>query len=101
MIVPLGHVLSLAALLFLLGAVCVASRRNLFMVIVGVEVMFNAAALALVAGSLYWQNLEGQAFTVFVLAVAAAEVSVGLALLMAVHRLRHSLNPDDFKMLGR
>jgi NADH-quinone oxidoreductase subunit K len=100
MMVPLGHVLSLAALLFVLGAVCVASRRNLLMVIVGVEVMLNAAALALVAGSLYWQNLEGQALTVFVLAVAAAEVSVGLALVVAAQRRRKSLNPDDFKLLG-
>lgn len=100
MMVPLGHVLTLAAFLFLLGAACVASRRNLFMVIIGVEVMLNAAALALVGGSLYWQNLEGQALTVFVLAVAAAEVSVGLALVVYAHRRRRSLNPDDYKMLG-
>lgn len=98
---PLGHVLLLAALLFLMGAVCAASRRNLFMVIVGVEIMLNAAALALVGGSLYWQNLEGQVLAVFVLAVAAAEASVGLALAAFAQRRRKSLNPDDFKMLGR
>ncbi|MCB2187928.1 MAG: NADH-quinone oxidoreductase subunit NuoK [Deltaproteobacteria bacterium] len=100
MIVPLGHVLLLAALLFLTGLACVAARRNLFMIIIGVEVMLNAAGLALVAGSLYWQNLEGQALVLFVLSVAAAEVAVGLALAVRAHRRRRSLDPDDFRLLG-
>lgn len=100
MIVPLGHVLLLAALLFLLGMACVVARRNLVMIIIGVEVMLNAACLALVAGSLYWRNLEGQALVVFVLGVAAAEVAVGLALLIHAQRSRQSLDPNDFRLLG-
>lgn len=100
MIVPLGHVLLLAALLFLLGMACVVARRNLVMIIIGVEVMLNAACLALVAGSLYWRNLEGQALVVFVLGVAAAEVAVGLALLIHAQRRRQSLDPNDFRLLG-
>jgi NADH-quinone oxidoreductase subunit K len=99
-IAPLGHVLLLAALLFLMGAACVIARRNLFMIIIGVEVMLNAAGLALVAGSLYWRNLEGQALVLFILAVAAAEVSVGLALVVYAQRRRKSLDPNDFRMLG-
>lgn len=97
---PLEHVLALASLLFLLGAACVVARRNLLMIIIGVEVMLNAAGLALVGGSLYWRNLDGQALVAFILAVAAAEVSVGLALVVLAHRRRRSLNPDDFKALG-
>ena len=100
MIVPLGHVLLLSALLFLMGAACVVARRNLFMIIIGVEVMLNAAGLALVAGSSYWRNLDGQALVLFILAVAAAEVSVGLALVVYAHRRRRSMDPDDFRMLG-
>jgi NADH-quinone oxidoreductase subunit K len=100
MIAPLGHALVLAALLFLMGAACVAARRNLFMIIIGVEVMLNAAGLALVAGSLFWQNLDGQALVLFILAVAAAEVSVGLALVVYAWARRQSLEPDDYRMLG-
>lgn len=100
MIAPLGHVLLLAALLFVLGAACVAARRNLFMIIIGVEVMLNAAGLALVAGSLGWQNLDGQALVLFIFAIAAAEVSVGLALAVYAWSRRRSLDPDDFRMLG-
>jgi NADH-quinone oxidoreductase subunit K len=99
-IAPLGHVLALAALLFILGAACVVARRNLFMIIIGVEVMLNAAGLALVAGSLKWQNLDGQALVLFIFAIAAAEVSVGLALAIYAWSRRGSLDPDDYRMLG-
>jgi NADH-quinone oxidoreductase subunit K len=100
MITPLEHALLLAALLFLLGIACVLARRNLFMIIIGVEVMLNAACLALVAGSLFWRNLEGQALVLFVLAIAAAEVAVGLALLIHAQRRKGSLDLDDFRLLG-
>ena len=62
--------------------------------------MLNAAGLALVAGSLHWQNLDGQALVLFILAVAAAEVSVGLALVVHAQGRRRSLDPDDFRSLG-
>ncbi len=68
MIVPFNHVLILAGLLFLMGIFCVVARRSLVMILLGVEVMLNAAAILLVGASLRWQNLEGQAIVLFVFA---------------------------------
>ena len=101
MIVPYGHVLFLAVVLFLTGLVCAATRRNLFLVLVGVEVMINAAGLAFVAGSLRWQRLDGQAFVLFLLAVAAAEVAVGLSLLVHGYRRTGSVDSDRYATMGR
>jgi NADH-quinone oxidoreductase subunit K len=89
----------LAALLFSMGLVCAAARRNLIMILVGVEVMLNAAALAFVAASLHWQQLEGQVFVLFIMAVAAAEVPLGLALIVCAHRRTGSVDPDAYDTL--
>ena len=99
MIVPFGHVLTLASVLFVLGAVCACTRRNLILVVIGVEIMLNAAGLAFAGGSLRWQDLQGQAFVIFVLAIAAAEVAVGLALILYCHRRTGSLDPDHYGRL--
>ena len=99
MIVPLSHVFILSALVFCMGLVCLVARRNLIMTLVGVEVMMNAAAIAFVAASLCWQLMEGQAFMLFILAMAAAEVSVGLALIVGVFRMTGSLDPDRYDIL--
>ena len=99
MIVPLGHVFALAGLVFCMGLVCLVARRNLIMTLVGVEVMMNAAAIAFVAAALRWQLMEGQVFMLFILAMAAAEVSVGLALIVGVFRLTGSLDPDRYDIL--
>lgn len=101
MIVPLGHVFILAAMVFCMGLVCLVAQRNLIMTLVGVEVMMNAAAIAFVGASLRWQLMEGQAFMLFILAMAAAEVSVGLALIVAVFRMTGSLDPDQYDILKR
>jgi NADH-quinone oxidoreductase subunit K len=98
-IVPLGHVLLLAGIIFSLGLGCVVARRNLIMILVGVEVMMNAAAIAFVAAALRWQLMEGHAFLLFILAVASAEVSVGLALVVSVYRRTGSLDPDRYDIL--
>ena len=92
MIVPYGHLVALAALLFLVGVLCAVMRRNLIMVVLGLEIMLNAAALAFVGASLRWHQMEGQAVALFILAVAAAEVSIGLVLIVAVHRKTGSLS---------
>ncbi len=94
MIVPFGHVLLLAALLFLMGLSCTIARRNLVMILIGVEIMLNASGLALVASSLRWMSMDGQALTALILGVAASEVTVGLALVMAVRRASGSLDAD-------
>jgi NADH-quinone oxidoreductase subunit K len=99
MIVPYNQVLVLGALLFVMGLACLLTRRNLIMTLVGIEVMMNAAAIVFVAGALRWQQLEGQAFVLFIFAVAAAEVSVGLALIIEAYRRSGSLDPDAFTVL--
>ena len=86
MIVPFGHVLALAGILFLLGMFCAVARRNLIMIVLGVEIMLNAASIAFVGAAVHWRNLEGQAFVLFILAVAATEVSVGLAIIVYAFR---------------
>ena len=99
MIVPLGHVFLLAGIIFSMGLVCIVAHRNLIMTLVGVEVMMNAAAIAFVAAALRWQLMEGQAFMLFILAVAAAEVSVGLALVVSAYRRTGSLDPERYDIL--
>jgi NADH-quinone oxidoreductase subunit K len=99
MIVPFGHVFVLAGLIFSMGLVCLIAHRNLIMTLVGVEVMMNAAAIAFVGASLRWQLMEGQVFMLFILAVAAAEVSVGLALVVSLYRRTGSIDPDRYNIL--
>ncbi len=99
MIVPIGHVLLLAGLLFLLGMICAVARRNLIMVLLGVEIMLHAAAIAFVAASLRWERLDGQAIVLFILAIAATEVSVGLALVICAHRRIGSVDPGAYNSL--
>ncbi len=99
MIVPFAHVLILAGILFLLGVFCMLSRRSLIMMLLGVEIMLNAAAVLLVGATLHWQNLEGQVIVLFVFAVAATEVSVGLALIIWAYRRTGSVDPGDYNAL--
>jgi NADH-quinone oxidoreductase subunit K len=95
MIVPFTHVLMLAGALFFLGIWCTVTRRNLIMILLGIEIMLNAAALAFVGASLRWQQVEGQAVALFILAIAAAEVSVGLALIVCIYRRNLTLDPVE------
>lgn len=99
MIVPYSHVVFLAGILFAMGVVCAVARRNLIMILIGVEIMLNAAALAFVSAALRWQQLEGQVFVLFILAIAAAEVSVGLALIVYAYRKTGSLDPEHYNIL--
>lgn len=99
MIVSFGHVLVLSGLLFLLGTVCAVARRNLIMILLGVEIMLNAATIAFVGAALRWHDMEGQVFVLFIFAVAAAEVSVGLALIIGMYRRKGSIDPNNFNLL--
>jgi NADH-quinone oxidoreductase subunit K len=99
MIVPYGNVLLLAVILFLMGAICAVVRRNLLMILIGVEIMLNAAGLAFVGASLKWQQLDGQAFVLFIFAVAASEVAVGLALIVYSQRRTGSVNADHYHLM--
>jgi NADH-quinone oxidoreductase subunit K len=94
MIVPLNQILLLSTILFGLGMFCTLARRNLIMMLLGVEVMLNAAAVAFVGASLHWQQMEGQAMVIFILAIAATEVSIGLAAIIAIYKRTGSVDPD-------
>lgn len=96
---PFGYVLALAGIVVVLGMICTAARRNLIMMLLGVEVMLNGAAIAFIAAALRWQQLEGQAFVMFIIAIAAAEVSLGLALIVYLYHRTGSLNPEDYRVL--
>jgi NADH-quinone oxidoreductase subunit K len=92
--IPLDHGLGLAALLFALGTMGLLVRRNLAVVLMSIEVMLNAAGLAFVAAGARFGQPDGQVFFLFVLAMAAAEVAVGLALLLALQRRSGTLDAD-------
>ena len=97
MIVSYNHVLMLSGILFVLGMLATVARRNLIMVVLGLEIMLNAAAVAFVGASLRWQLLDGQALVIFIIAVAATEVSVGLALVVAAYRRTGSVDPGQLE----
>ena len=97
MIVPYNHVLILAGILFLMGMFCATARRNLIMIVVGLEIMLNAASVAFIGAALRWQHMEGQAIVLFIFAVAATEVSIGLALIVSAYRRTGSVDPGMFK----
>lgn len=99
MIVPFSNVLVVAAILFALGVFCAVVRRNLIMIVLGIEIMLNAAAIAFVAAALHLGNLDGQVFVLFILAVAATEVSVGLAIIVYAFRRTGSFDPNNFNLL--
>ncbi len=99
MIVPFGSVVALAGVLFILGIFCALTRRSLIMILLGVEIMLNAAAILLVGASLHWQDMEGQTVVLFIAAVAATEVSVGLAMIVHMFRRRGSFDPNAFNLL--
>ncbi|GGM96132.1 NADH-quinone oxidoreductase subunit K [Terrabacter tumescens] len=93
------HYVYLAVLLFAIGAAAVLIRRNAIIVFMGVELMLNATNLALVTFSRMHGALDGQVMALFVMVVAAAEVVVGLAIIMAIFRARRSASVDDANLL--
>ncbi len=97
--VGLEHYLLVSAALFGLGLLGVILRRNLLVLYMGLELMLNAANLALVAFSRYRNNLNGQVMVFFIITVAAAEVSVGLALIVALYRRRQTAHVEDLASL--
>jgi NADH-quinone oxidoreductase subunit K len=97
--ISFGYVLALAGIVVLLGMICATARRNLIMILLGVEVMLNGAAIAFIGAALRWQQLEGQAFVLLIIAIAAAEVSLGLALIVHLYHHTGSLNPEDYKVI--
>ena len=100
MIVPLAHVLVLAAILFGLGLVCtLVWRSNVIMLLIGIEIMLNAAMLVFVGGSNHWGMPDGQLFALMIMAMTSAEVSLALALVVYLHRRRNTVAVDEFTEL--
>ena len=98
-LVPLGHYLALAGVLFAIGAAGVALRRNVIVMFMSIEVMLNAANLAFVAVGRQLQSMDGQVIVFFVMTVAAAEASVGLAIILASFRNRMTLDANELASL--
>jgi NADH-quinone oxidoreductase subunit K len=94
--VPFSHILVLSGILFALGVACVSIRRNILMILIGVEVMLNGAGLAFVAGSMRWMAADGQVFVLFLTTMAASEVSIGLAMVVYLHKRKRTVNIEDF-----
>ena len=92
--IPLEHSLFLAAMLFSLGLLTLLVRRNLIMMLVGVEIMLNAAGLAFIAAGAHWGQADGQVMFIFILTMAAAEVAIGLAIILQVYWRYGSLDVD-------
>ena len=97
--VPVNYYIALSAVLFSLGALGVLIRRNPLIIFMSVELMLNSANLAFVAFTRMHDSLEGQIFVFFVMAVAAAEVAVGLALIVQIFKTRHDINVDELSGL--
>ena len=93
--IPMRDGLLLAGILFSLGLISLLVRRNLIFVLMSLEVMLNAAGLAFVVAGSRWHQADGQVMFLFILAVAAAEVSVGLALVLQIYRRCKSLDVDE------
>ena len=93
--IPTNHALILAAVLFLIGVVGVMARRNLVFVLMSVEIMLNAAAVAFVAAASKWQQPDGQVVVIFILVTAAAEVVVGLPLVLRIYHNWKNVDGDE------
>ena len=99
MTVGLDHYLVVSAVLFALGLLGVITRRNILVIYMSLELMLNAANLALVSFSRFNNNLDGQVMVFFIITVAAAEVAVGLALIVALFRRRQTTHVEDLTTL--
>ena len=97
--IPLSHYLIVSAVLFAIGTAGVFLRRNLITILLSIEIMLNAVNLTFIAFGRQFGSLDGQIIVFFVMAVAAAEAAVGLAIVIGLYRHRESLNPDAFASL--
>jgi NADH-quinone oxidoreductase subunit K len=97
--VPLPYYLCLSAVLFVIGAAGVLTRRNAIVVFMCIELMLNSVNLTLIAFSSFLGSIAGQALVFFAMAVAAAEAAVGLAIVIAIYRNKKTVNIDDIDIL--
>lgn len=99
MAITIDHYIALSVVLFVIGALGVLWRRNTLIIFMAIELMLNAANLLFVAFARHHGDINGQVFVFFTMTVAAAEVAVGLALIVAIFRSRQSINIDDMRLM--
>lgn len=93
--VPLNYYIILSAVIFMIGAVGFLVRRNLFIMLMSIELMLNAVNISLVAFSHYLQDMKGQLFVIFIITVAAAEAAIGLAIIVSLFRNKETVHADE------
>jgi NADH-quinone oxidoreductase subunit K len=93
------HYMILSAVLFMIGVFGVVTRRNIIIIFMSIELILNAVNINLMAFSLQWNNSVGQVFTLFVIAVAAAEAAVGLGIILAFYRNKETINIDEMNVM--
>jgi NADH-quinone oxidoreductase subunit K len=98
-VITITHFVALSGILFVIGVLGFLIRRNAILIFMSVELMLNAASLAFVAFARGFDNLDGQVIAFFVMTVAAAEVAVGLALIVTIFRTRHSIDVDEISSM--
>ena len=96
---PINLYIFLALALFSIGVIGVLTRRNAIIIFMSLELMFNAANLVFITFANYFQNVDGQVIVIFIMTTAAAEVAVGLALIVSIFRSRRSISIDDMNTL--
>ena len=97
--IPLSWVIGLSAIVFVIGVVGVLVRRNALVIFMSIELMLNAANLAFVGFARAWNSVDGHVFVLMVIVVAAAEVAVGLGIVISLFRNRESVNVEDVSLL--
>ena len=97
--IPVSYYLVLSGIVFLTGVIGVLLRRNIIIILLSIELMLNATNINFVAFSQYFHDVAGQVFVFFALTVAAAEVAVGLAIIIALYRAKSTINIDTFQLL--
>ena len=97
--VPIHFYIILAFILFLIGVYGFLFRRAALIVFMSIEIMLNSINLAFVAFSKMWHNVDGQVFVFFIITLAAAEISVGLAIIISLFRKKSTVNVDEFNLL--
>lgn len=99
MVIPISYYLLLSGILFTIGVIGVLTRRNAIVIFMSIELMLNAVNLSFIAFSKQLSLLDGQIFVFFVMVVAAAEVAVGLALIVAIFRVKESVYVDEINLM--
>ena len=99
MIIPVEHVVILSLIIFSIGILGVLIRKNAIIIFMSIELMLNAVNLSLVGFSRYYNSVDGQVFVFLVMTLAAAEVAVGLAIIVSLFRNKDSINVDEMNIL--